>query len=149
MGSRVECGNIVFWFIRTGQVIKGQGCYLEVQIQNFGMGVKVFIFKIIFFVKIDKKLHFTLMIKEQTQIKKFEIWFLETNILDPRKSAFLFLKKNHTQNCSLLWFSFLNNKPTNVLLVGIFLNTLKKLLSVTKRHFGHFSKLIAFFSSFS
>ena len=45
-----------------------------------------------------------------------------------------------------LWFSFKNNKHTIVILFGIFENALKKVINRQKRHFGHFWKLITFFS---
>ena len=48
-----------------------------------------------------------------------------------------------------LWFSFKNNRRTNVLLVGIFENLLKKAISCQKRHFGRFWRLLTFFSAFS
>ena len=44
-----------------------------------------------------------------------------------------------------LCFSFKNNGRTNVLLVSIFENTLKKAISRQKRHFGRFWQLIPFF----
>ena len=48
-----------------------------------------------------------------------------------------------------LWFSFLNNRRTNVLLVGIFENAQKKVMDRQKRHFGSFWRLITVFCAFS
>ena len=48
---------------------------------------------------------------------------------------FWFFKKKPPKNCFfmfLLWFSFKNKRRTNVLLVGIFENTLKKAISRQK-----------------
>ena len=100
--------------------------------------IKVFIFKkfqgtqiLIFF---DENWHWaSFYIKEQTQKYKFEIWLLKSTILDPRKSAFLVFEENPPKNVFFmfwLWFRFKNNKSTIVLLVSIFENAKKKLLTV-------------------
>ena len=47
-----------------------------------------------------------------------------------------------------LWFSFKNNRCSNVLLVGIFENALKKAISPQKRHVGCFRQLVTFFIAF-
>ena len=67
----------------------------------------------------------------------------KTTILDPRKSVFLvFEEKPQIFFFQVFWllFSFKNNRHTNVLLVGILENTLKKDISRQneKRHFGVF-----------
>ena len=64
-------------------------------------------------------------IKEQTKKYKFETWLLRSTILNPPKSAFLVFEENPPQKMFQLWFSFKNNKLTNVLLVGIFENAQK------------------------
>ena len=89
--------------------------------------------------------------KEQMQKYKFEIRLLKDTILDPRKSAFLVLKKT-PQNLFFfvfrLRFSFNNNRRTNVLLVSNFENAQKKVIDWQKRHFGCFWRLITFFVHF-
>ena len=59
---------------------------------------------------------------------KFEIWLLKSTILDHQKSAFLVFEENSRKIfffVFLLWFSFKNNRRTNVLLVAIFENAKK------------------------
>ena len=46
-----------------------------------------------------------------------------------------------------LSFSFKNNKRTNILLVGIFENALKKVVDHQKHHFGSFWRLIIYCAS--
>ena len=68
--------------------------------------------------------------------------------MDPPKSAFWFLKKTQKKKNFFgfrLWFSFKNNRLTNVLLVGIFENAKKKVIDCQKRHFGRFWQLITVF----
>ena len=66
--------------------------------------------------------------KEQTQKSKYEIWVLKTTILDPWKSMFFMKTEKLTQFFFFFvfrhWFSFKNNRHTNVLLEGIFENAL-------------------------
>ena len=79
---------------------------LEVQFQNFGARVKVFIFK-----KIQRAqiLIFccetwhgpSFYIKEQTQKYTFDIWLFKSTILDPQKSAFLVFEENPQKIVSL------------------------------------------------
>ena len=69
-------------------------------------------------------------IKEQTQKNKFEILVLKTTILGPLKRVFLVFDEKHQQkNFLRVWalIQLKNNRGTNVLLVSIFENTLKKL----------------------
>ena len=71
-------------------------------------------------------------IKEQTQKYKFEIWLLKSTILDPQTSAFLVIKENPPKKFVFLfrlWFSFKNNRRTNVFLVSNFKTQKKKLLT--------------------
>ena len=88
-------------------------------------------------------------IKEQMQKYKFEIWVLKTTILDPQKSAFFVFDEIPPNNIfcrvSRPWFSFKNNRRTNVLLVSIFENALKKAISRQIRHFDRFWQLLTFF----
>ena len=77
-------------------------------------------------------------IKEQTHKCKFEIWLLKSTstILDPRKSRFLvFVETPPPQKKKKIhffvfwpWFSFLNNRHTNVLMFSNFENAQKKLM---------------------
>ena len=114
---------------------------LEVQFQNFGARrrtcVKVFIFKIfqgaqilIFLVKICMELPLTLENKcrNAKNFKKVPYWY--RTILDPWKSVFLVFEENPKKKFSFvfpLWFSFKNNRRTNVFGL-LFLNTQKKSL---------------------
>ena len=67
------------------------------------------------------------------QKNKFKISVLKLLFWNPKKALFWFLKKNKTKNVFSvfwLWFGFKNNRHTNVLLVGIYEQALKKLLAV-------------------
>ena len=66
----------------------------------------------------------------------------------PKKRVFGFWRRNPKKNFFFvfrLWFSFKNNRHTNVLLISIFENALKKAISHQKRHFGCFRWLLIFF----
>ena len=59
--------------------------------------------------------------------------FLKSTILDPQKSAYLVFEENPPNKILFvfrLWFSFKNNRRTNVIMVGIFENAQQKLLTV-------------------
>ena len=71
--------------------------------------------------------------------------------MDPRKGAFLVFEENPPKKLFFvfwLWFSLKNNRHTNVFLVGIFENALKKVIDRQKLHFGCFWRLITFFVDF-
>ena len=66
----------------------------------------------------------------------------------PEKACFWFLKKNPQTIFFFvfwLWFSFKNNRRTNVLLVGIFENTLKESYLPSKTPFWLFWAVMNFF----
>ena len=86
-------------------------------------GAQILIF---FFMKIGMELLFTLKNKHRNTNLKFD--FLKVQHFGTPKSAFL-VQKN-VFFVFRLWFSFENNRRTNVLLVSIFENTQKKLLTV-------------------
>ena len=89
-----------------------------------------------------------LLHKERTQKYKFEIWLLKSIILDPQKSAVWVFEENPQKNVFFvfrLWFSFKNNRCTNVFLASIFENAQKKVMDHQKRHFGCFWQLITVF----
>ena len=67
------------------------------------------------------------------QKNKFKIQVLKTTILDTGKSMFLVFEVKPPKKLLFvfrLWFSFKNNRRTNVLLVAFFEKALKKLLTV-------------------
>ena len=81
---------------------------------------------------------------------KFEIWVLKLPFWTPEKAHFWFKKKKTKTNFFFmfrLWFSFINNRRTNVL-SSVFLKThWKKAISRQKCHFGRFWQLLTFFSA--
>ena len=86
---------------------------------------------LMFFVKIDMKLHFTRS-KAEKQIRNLSF---KNYYFGPLKSAFLvFVEKPPPQICFFfvfrLWFGFKNIRHTIGLLAGIFENAQKKFLTV-------------------
>ena len=72
--------------------------------------------------------------------------------MTPKKVCLWVLKQKASQNIFYLfffWYSFKNNRPTNVVFVNIFFKALKKVNNCQKRPKWRFWLLIAFFSAFS
>ena len=120
---------------------------LEVQIQILARTQQSFHFQKIpgglniniFFVKVSMKLPFTLKNKRIKTNLKFD--FSKVLSWTPEKARFWFYKKNPPTNFFLRVVALIrlkNNRHTNVLLFGIFENTLRKSGSLQKRHFGRF-----------
>ena len=69
-------------------------------------------------------------------LKKLKKWKKLKKIgWPPKKCVFEFWKKNLTKFCTSHFLSFKNNRHTNVLLVSIFENALKKAINLQKN--GH------------
>ena len=86
-----------------------------------------------------------LKLKQKTKIK-IKI------LLNPKKHVYEFWNKNLKTKYFLIiffCFSFENSRRSNVVLVNIFFNVLKKLITATNGQNGVFWRLIAFFSVFS
>ena len=74
--------------------------------------------------------------------------FLKVPFWTPEKVCFGFWRKPPKQFFFFvfrLWFSFINNRRTNDLLVGIFENAQKKVIDHQKHHFDHIWRLMTIF----
>ena len=135
---------IFFLIWQKAALNQRSGMILEVQTQNFGRtrGRQSFHFQ-----KIPGGLNINIFLwKSAWSFLLHWRSYAQTNfsfknylfILTPEKARFWFL--NHKKNFfrCWLWFRFKNNRLTNVFLVGIFENSLKKAIRSQKRHFGRF-----------
>ena len=81
------------------------------------------------------------------QKNKFKIWVLKTTNLDTQESLFLVFEEK-PPNKFWLWFSFRNNRRTNVLLIIFFENAQKSCIP-SKTLFWPFLAVYNFFCVFS
>ena len=90
----------------------------------------------------------TLPLKNKQRNTNLKFDFEKVLFWTPEKVHFWFFKKTPQNNffCVFwLWFSFKNNRHTNALLVGIFKNTQKKVLTVKNAILASLWRLITFF----